>query len=98
MPYRIYPPLPMKVVSLKWKKNSLNQKVISAVLSGGSKNVRVDYRFIRSGNTVSFTIMKRSNCEYDLRYRAQGASTAHTLNQQKKKKNQKGRNNLLKPP
>ncbi|RNB86441.1 hypothetical protein [Brevibacillus panacihumi] len=101
VPYRVYPPLPMKVESLKWRKNGPNQKVISAVLSGGSKNVRVDYRFIRSGNTVSFTIMKRSNCEYDLRYRAEGASTAHTRNQRKRnqrKKNQKGRNNLLKPP
>lgn len=69
VPYRAIPPLPMKVHSLRWKINRPNQKVISAILVGGNKKVRVDYRLIRSGTSTSFSIMKRSGREHDLRYR-----------------------------
>lgn len=98
VPYRAYPPLPMKVQSLQWKANRLNQKVITVILSGGSKNMRIDYRLIRSGQTAAFTIMKRSGCDYDLRYRPQAQATARQLSKRKPKNFQNSRNKLLKPP
>lgn len=98
VPYRAYPPLPMKVQSLHWKANRPNQKVVTAILSGGSKNMRIEYRLIRSGQTVAFTIMKRTGCDYDLRYRPQAQVTARQPSKRKSKPFQNGRNKLLKPP
>jgi hypothetical protein len=74
IPYRVIPPLPMKVHSLRWKRNTPNQKLLAAILIGGNKKVPVDYRLVRSGATASFQIVKRSGRERDLRYRPSKAA------------------------
>ena len=74
VPYRLIPPLPMKVHSLRWKRNTPNQKVLAAILTGGNKKVTVDYRLVRSGTSAAFQIVKRSGRERDLRYRPPGTT------------------------
>ncbi|KQL49064.1 hypothetical protein AN963_04615 [Brevibacillus choshinensis] len=76
VPYGEIPPFPTVVQSLQLKLNRPNQKVVSVVLSGANKKVRVDYRLIRVGATAPYTIMKRSGKEYDRRYRPPVASSA----------------------
>ncbi|MGZ0052973.1 hypothetical protein [Brevibacillus gelatini] len=69
IPYRPIPPLPCIVQSIQVKGNRPNQRLVAAILVGGEKKTRVDYRLIRAGDTDSFTIMKRSGREGDIRYR-----------------------------
>lgn len=106
VPYKEIPSFPTIVQSLQVKANSPNQKVVSAVLMGGSKKVRVEYRFIRAGATAPYTIMKRSARENDPRYRLPGAAktkakakpTAQAKPKAKPKQQSNGRKKLLKTP
>ena len=86
IPYRTIPPLPMKVHSLRWKINRPNQKVISAILVGGNKKVRVDYRLIRSSPSASFSIMKRTGREQDIRYRSPRTARPSAMRKSTRKK------------
>lgn len=68
VPYREVPTFPTTVLSLQLKVNQQNHRTVAAVLSGGGKKTSVDYRLIRVGATKTFTIMKRSGDQLDLRY------------------------------
>jgi hypothetical protein len=96
VPHGVIPPFPTTVQSVLVKSNRPNQKVVSAILTGGNKKVRVDYRFVRAGASASFTIMKRSGREFDLRYRP--PASAQTKAKSKQKPKPKGKKKLLKTP
>ncbi|MFS0554255.1 hypothetical protein [Brevibacillus sp. 179-C9.3 HS] len=68
VPYREIPTFPTTVQSLQIKVNRPDHRTVAAILSGGGKKTRVDYRLIRVGETKTFTIMKRSGDQFDLRY------------------------------
>ncbi len=76
IPCGTIPSVPCAVQSLQVKANLPNQRTIAATLVGGEKKTKVDYRLIRSGETQSFTIMKRSGRELDVRYRPPVAPAA----------------------
>lgn len=78
IPYGAVPPFPNTVQSVQVKANCPNQRVVAAILVGGEKKTRVDYRLIRAGETDAFTIMKRSGREGDVRYRPPAAALKAT--------------------
>ncbi|QRG69677.1 hypothetical protein JNE38_11465 [Brevibacillus choshinensis] len=107
VPYGAIPPLPTTIQSLQLKMNRPNQKVVSAVLYGASKKVRVDYRLIRVGAAAPYTIMKRSGKEFDQRYRQPAKATGPQAKPKptptqktpgKPKHKSNGRKKLLKTP
>ncbi len=113
IPYGAVPPFPNTVQSVQVKANCPNQRVVAAILVGGEKKTRVDYRLIRAGETDAFTIMKRSGREGDVRYRPPAAALKATPKpapkpvlhpaakpeaKQAKKKKSKGKKKLLKTP
>ncbi|WP_310235000.1 hypothetical protein [Brevibacillus nitrificans] len=114
IPYGEIPVFPTNVQTLQLKLKQPNQKVVSAVLAGGNRKVRVEYRFIRAGATAPYMIMKRSGKEYDRRYRPPAATntnakakppakplvnpTAAPKSKSKSKSKSNGRQKLLKTP
>jgi len=104
VPYGVIPPFPTTVQSLQVKASHPNQRVVSAILVGKEKKVRVDYRLIKTGNASSFTIMKRSGRQLDPRYRPPVAAQPKPLIHPKAKPQAKphakprGKNKLLRTP
>ncbi|MGG1660311.1 DL-endopeptidase inhibitor IseA family protein [Brevibacillus sp. NRS-1366] len=102
VPYGVIPPFPTTVQSVQVKASRPNQRVVSAILVGKEKKVRVDYRLIKTGNASSFTIMKRSGRQFDPRYRPPAAAKPEPLMHPKAKAKpnakRKGKNKLLRTP
>lgn len=98
IPYGETPLFPAVVQSLQLKLNRPNQKVVSAVLVGGNRKMRVEYRLIRAGAAAPYTIMKRSGKEHDRRYRPQAAANAKAKTKSAPKPKSNGRKKLLKTP
>ncbi len=69
IPYGGIPPFPTTVQSLQVRAIQPNQRVVQAILVGKGKKITVDYRLIKTGNSTSFTIMKRSGRQLDQRFR-----------------------------
>ncbi|TKI56109.1 hypothetical protein E8L90_11885 [Brevibacillus antibioticus] len=91
IPYRDIPPFPATVLSLQIKVNLPNHRTVAAILGGGGKKTQVDYRLIRIGATKTFTIMKRSGEQFDLRYQSLATFPLNPKAQPVRRTKQRGR-------